>query len=71
MEAPRHWTEIRKRCECEIDHDKVGTHPAFHPDHPCGNYGTEVLVSMYGTFKMCLPCANDALSGGYYRRPID
>jgi hypothetical protein len=57
----------RVRCQCELDHDKVGTHPAFHPD-ACRNYGTEVLTSDYGTFTLCPPCADDALGGGFYRR---
>ena len=61
------------KCECEINHDKVGTHPAFHGEgclyDSCQNFGTEVLKSDYGTFTLCPPCADDALSGGgYYRR---
>lgn len=60
-----------KLCECEIDHDRVGTHPAFHGtiENPsCQNYGTDNLESDFGTFTLCPTCANDAVSGGYYRR---
>ena len=61
------------RCQCELDHDAVGSHPAFHgtPGNPnCQNFGTEVLGSDYGTFILCPPCASDALEGdvNYYWR---
>ena len=60
---------MRVKCECEIDHDLVGAHPAFHgtPENPsCQNFGTERLRSSHGTFTLCPPCAYDARSGGYY-----
>lgn len=58
----------RVRCECELDHDVVGTHPAFHPDRPCENYGTARVASYYGTFTFCPPCAFDAILSRYYWR---
>lgn len=60
---------IPRRCECELNHDEVGTHPAFHGtrENPtCQNIGTERVRSDWGEFKVCPPCANDAVSSPYY-----
>jgi hypothetical protein len=65
----KHEPRARLRCQCVVDHDAVGTHPAFHPDRACGNYGTERLESSYGfIFTVCPPCASDALTTRHYWR---
>lgn len=61
------------RCECEINHDVVGNHPAFHGtvENPsCQQFATTRLSSPYGTFRLCPACASDALTTGDYRREV-
>jgi hypothetical protein len=60
-----------RQCECELDHARVGTHPALHLPSACASETTEALESDYGRFTLCAPCAGDAVAGGHYRRLIE
>jgi hypothetical protein len=59
------------RCECALNHDEVGSHPAAHLPGACMESAGETLTSENGRVEFCPPCAEDARARGYRFELID